>query len=127
MGWKFYGHAAVFGYPDDQGDVFCPGAFSEFLHKADFLSIPMLNAHEPSQQIGRWLHMHQDVFGLFVIGELVEQGPLPGPPWPGLSIKPIRTKGSSYRNPVGGALCRITWIEEISLVLQPANPACRIV
>ena len=126
MGWKLYGHAAVFGYPDTDGDIFAPGCFSDFLANADYLSIPMLNGHDANLKMGKWVRMHQDGFGLFVIGELDDNLPALTPPYPGLSIKPVKSQGSPFSNAWGGKLCRTTWIEEISILTVPANPAARV-
>jgi uncharacterized protein len=125
MGWKFYGHAAVFGVPDRQSDVFAPSCFDDFLRDPSHLSIPLLNGHEPAQRIGRWVRMHQDGFGLFVIGELNDGLQALMPPFPGLSIKPVRAQGSST-NVWGGKLVRQTAIQEISIVTEPSNFAARI-
>jgi hypothetical protein len=70
--------------------------------------------------------MHQDGFGLFVIGELDSDTPL-RVPFPGLSIDPIKSEGSPHPTIWGGKLCRVTWIKEISIVAVPANTAARII
>jgi hypothetical protein len=123
MSWKFYGHAAVFGVPDTVGDIICPGAFTEFLSTEGHLEIPILNGHEQNQAVGKLLHIHQDAFGLFIVGELV--APLP-PPYAGLSIGPTNSQGSPYPNAYGGKLIRVCHLNEISIVITPTNPVCRI-
>lgn len=126
MGWKFYGYAAVYGSPDRDRDIFAQGCFTAFLHKPDHLQIPILNGHVPSTPIGRWIKMVEDGFGLFVIGELDDSlDPIPAP-YPGLSVKPINAQGSPYPNPWGGKLCRFAELEEISIVVDPAHHAARI-
>ena len=123
MGWKFYGHAAIFNTPDKDGSVFASSCFSEFLNRADYLSIPMLNAHTPEMRLGRWVRMHQDGYGLFVIGELNDNLKPLTAPFPGLSIAPANTFGSRFPSVWGGQLIRSTWIAEISLVGEPAHQA----
>ncbi len=123
---EIYGHACVFNVPDNARDVFAPSCFDDFLRDSNHLSVPMLNNHDHSATIGRWLRFHQDGFGLFVVGELDSDSPLAFP-YPGLSIKPIRCQGSPNPNVWGGKLCRQAWIEEISLVEMPTNPAARVI
>ncbi len=123
MGYVFYGHAAVFGYPDKDRDIMCPGAFTDFLASGKHLEIPMLNNHQPDLVIGRWIRMHQDGFGLFVIGEV--NGGL-AEPFSGISIGPLNAQGSPNPNTFGGKLVRSCALSEISLVAEPAHPACRI-
>jgi len=126
MGWKFYGHAAIFGTPDVDGDVFATSCFNVFLLNPNHLATPMLNAHDPAQRVGRWLRMHQDGFGLFVVGEIYDDLDALTPPYPGLSVKTINSQGSSIPNVWGGKLYREVGIEEISLVIPPKHPAARI-
>src|SRR5262245_26841789 len=126
MGWKFYGHAAVFSTPNTDGDVFAPSCFNSFLAYPKHLAIPMLNAHDPAQPVGRWLRMHQDGFGLFVIGELYDNLGALKPPYPGLSVKMVNSQGSAIPNVWGGKMWRETGIEEISLVIPPEHPAARV-
>jgi phage head maturation protease len=88
--------------------------------------VPLYNAHEKQAVIGRWLRMHEDGYGLFVIGELNEDLPPLTNPYPGLSIGPVRSVGSPLPNVYGGKLVRWTALEEISLVLVPAHPGARV-
>jgi hypothetical protein len=126
MGWRFYGHAAVFGTPDVDGNVFAPSCFNAFLQNPKHLAIPMLNAHDPEHHVGRWLRMHQDGFGLFVVGELFDDLGALASPYAGLSVKTINAQRSAIPNVWGGKLCLTTGIEEISLVIPPEHPAARI-
>jgi uncharacterized protein len=126
MGWTFYGHAAVFSTPNVDGDVLAPSCFNVFLREPNHLSIPMLNAHDPGQPVGRWLRMHQDGFGLFVIGELYDNLGALTPPYPGLSVTLIKPQAAAIPNVWGGKLWQETGLEEISLVIPPKHPGARI-
>jgi uncharacterized protein len=124
MGWQFYGHASVFGAPDLQGDVFVQGCFRNWLANPAHINIPMLNGHDPNLRIGRWVRMHEDGYGLFVIGELNDG--LPPCIGVGLSITPVNSQGSAIPSVWGGSLCRVTDIAEISIVTAPSNLGARI-
>ena len=125
MGFKFYGYAALYGMPDNDGDIFLPGCFSAWLRKTEPGLVPMTNGHN-GPVIGTWLHIADDNLGLRVVGELSDgTGPLPKP-LPGLSITPAKSKGPPSKTPQGGNYCKITDISEIALVPKPHQPLARI-
>lgn len=65
---KFAGYAAVFGHPDNGGDVIRPGAFAASLAAAR--DVPLLWQHKAGAVIGRIEHLSEDKKGLRVIAEL---------------------------------------------------------
>lgn len=126
MGWKFYGYACVYEAADLDGDVFTHHCFAEFLRQPNHLAIPMLNAHDKSDVVGRWTRMVEDSYGLKVWGELF-QGPVA--PNTGLSVSAINAKGPDPRlfpSSAGGKICRSADLAEISLVTDPRQPGARI-
>lgn len=66
---QFQGYAAVFGNVDLGKDVIQKGAFEETLRETGG-KIPILNHHNPAQQIGWNLEAREDEHGLFVRGQL---------------------------------------------------------
>jgi HK97 family phage prohead protease len=66
---QFQGYAAVFGNVDLGNDMVEPGAFEQSLRESGG-KIPILDHHNPAQQIGWNLEAHEDAFGLFVRGQL---------------------------------------------------------
>ena len=67
---QFQGYAAVFGNVDLGNDVVEPGAFEQSLRDTGGGKIPILDHHNPAQQIGWNLEAREDAFGLFVRGQL---------------------------------------------------------
>lgn len=67
-GLRFAGYAAVFGHPDNGGDVVRPGAFAASLGTAR--DVPLLWQHRAGAVIGRIEHLSEDSRGLRVIAEL---------------------------------------------------------
>lgn len=67
---QFQGYAAVFGNVDLGNDVVEPGAFEQSLRESGGGKIPILDHHNPAQQIGWNLEAREDAFGLFVRGQL---------------------------------------------------------
>ena len=66
---QFQGYAATFGNVDLGNDVVEPGAFEQSLRDTGG-KIPILDHHNPAQQIGWNLEAREDAFGLFVRGQL---------------------------------------------------------
>ena len=67
---QFQGYAATFGNVDLGNDVVEPGAFEQSLAESGGGKIPILDHHNPAQQIGWNLEAREDAFGLFVRGQL---------------------------------------------------------
>ncbi len=66
----FQGYAATFGNIDFGGDVIAPGAFTQTLMDTGGGKVPILDHHNPEQQIGWNLEAFEDAYGLFVRGKL---------------------------------------------------------
>lgn len=66
---QFQGYAAVFGNVDMAGDIVEPGAFDVTLNETGG-KVPILDHHNPAQQIGWNLSAREDARGLFVKGQL---------------------------------------------------------
>ncbi|MEM6648695.1 MAG: HK97 family phage prohead protease [Pseudomonadota bacterium] len=131
------GYAAVFGAPDQTGDIIRPGAFANIEKTEKLIPTPqsrvmMLYQHAAEQPIGRWHHMKEDQNGLFVRGSLfidTSQGAdlyrlLRGGALDGLSIgfKPERARRT--RDGKRELLRIALW--EISIVTFPMAPGARI-
>lgn len=128
------GHAAVFGEPDQGGDVIRPGAFLASLRaRRPRGSIKMLWQHDPARPIGVWEEIREDGTGLHVKGRLltdIAQGAeaatlLSAGALDGLSIgyrtvKAEKDQGSGHR-----ILTEID-LWEVSLVTFPMMPGARI-
>ena len=126
MAWEFYGYAAVFGVPDTDGDIFLPGCFHEWLKQFYPGSLPMTNGHD-GPEIGEWLHVGTDNFGLRVVRQIQEQRLLPlNPITSGLSVKPVNSQGPPLMTPQGGGYVRVTEVSQIALVPKPKQPLARI-
>ncbi len=67
---QFQGYAATFGNVDLGNDVVEPGAFEQSLRDNGGGKIPILDHHNPAQQIGWNLEAREDSIGLFVRGQL---------------------------------------------------------
>jgi len=67
---RFAGYAAIFGLPDDGGDVVAQGAFSASLKRRRPDAVRMLFQHDPKEPIGRWTKLVEDAEGLWAEGEL---------------------------------------------------------
>ena len=70
----FEGYGSVFGVMDAYGDIVEPGAFTETLQKSHQSGVmpAMLWQHNAASPIGVWTAMHEDEYGLHVIGELAD-------------------------------------------------------
>ena len=124
---RFLGYAMVFDRPYEDGDVFTSGCLDAFLQEPNHLNIPMLNGHNFTDGLGRWVHMEIDHFGLKVIGELSVPIPYMTIHDIGLSIGPIDVKGPAARNEFHGHTANITRLSEISLVPNPRHQSCRVI
>ena len=70
----FEGYGSVFGVQDAYGDIVEFGAFTATLQKSHQSGImpAMLWQHNAASPIGVWTAMHEDEYGLHVIGELAD-------------------------------------------------------
>lgn len=68
---KIAGWASIFDRVDDHGDVVRKGAFVDDLRL--FTYRPILVGHDQKHIAGRWDHMEETNFGLWVEGELFAQ------------------------------------------------------
>ncbi|HPE46894.1 MAG TPA: HK97 family phage prohead protease [Hyphomonas sp.] len=66
------GYAALFGIPDQSGDVVRAGAFAHSLRSG--AALPMLLQHRQGALAGRWTRMVEDGRGLFVRGLIGKAG-----------------------------------------------------
>jgi HK97 family phage prohead protease len=129
MGWKFFGYASVFKSPDKSRTIFLPGCYSNFLKEPDHLAIPMLNGHQTSERIGRWLKMEEDDFGLLVWGELFYRTRPMDLPFPGISVGFIDAPPlivPDQLDPWHFKMFFSARLSEISLVPDPTHPEARI-
>lgn len=130
----FSGYAALFGEPDQSGDVIAPGAFAASLARRALSgpSVKLLWQHDPSTPIGVWDEIREDSRGLYVSGRLaletqagreaaalLAMGALDG-----LSIGYRATVAESL--PEGGRRLSEIDLWEISLVTFPMAPGARI-
>lgn len=125
---RFAGYAAVFGHPDNGGDVILPGAFAASLERG--LSVPLLWQHQPGRVIGRIEHLSEDQRGLRVIaaldgagdgakaGSLLTQGRVGG-----LSFG-YRVRGSERKD--GVRELQELELVEVSLVAKPMQKLARV-
>jgi HK97 family phage prohead protease len=70
----FEGYGSVYGVIDSYGDIVEPGAFAETLRKSEETGImpAMLWQHNAMSPIGVWTAMHEDDYGLHVMGQLAD-------------------------------------------------------
>ena len=116
------GYASVFGVEDLSGDVVRAGAFAG---SAGTVDLPMLLQHNSKAQVGRWVRVIEDGYGLFVRGlinaksaaDLVKTG------LDGLSIG-FRPSDWTIR-PSGGRVLSKVELVEVSLVAEPMLPSAR--
>jgi HK97 family phage prohead protease len=67
------GYASLFGEIDQARDMVMPGAFEASLRRRGVRRVPMLFQHDPSEPIGVWLDLHEDVHGLYARGRLIPE------------------------------------------------------
>lgn len=133
---SFEGYASVFSLTDSQKERVNQGAFTQSLaewrQKKQWPK--MLWQHNMAQPIGRWTHMAEDNYGLFVKGQilmdlskgreaytLLKEGIIDS-----LSIGFIPVR--SHYNPL--IKCKIldqVDLQEVSLVTYGANPQARVI
>lgn len=65
------GYASLFGEIDQARDMMMPGAFTQTLQQRGLRRIPMLFQHDPSEPVGIWLELVEDVRGLKARGRLI--------------------------------------------------------
>lgn len=65
------GYASLFGAIDQARDMVMPGAFRLTLQQRGLRRIPMLFQHDPSEPIGVWLELREDMRGLWARGKLI--------------------------------------------------------
>ncbi len=66
------GYAALFGIPDQSGDVVRAGAFAHTLRSG--AALPMLLQHRQGALAGRWTRVTEDGCGLFMRGLIEKPG-----------------------------------------------------
>jgi Escherichia/Staphylococcus phage prohead protease len=67
------GYASLFGELDQARDMVMPGAFEASLRRRGVRRVPMLFQHDPSEPIGVWLDLHEDLRGLYARGRLIPE------------------------------------------------------
>ena len=67
------GYASLFGELDQARDMVMPGAFDASLRRRGVRRVPMLFQHDPSEPIGVWLDLREDVRGLYARGRLIPE------------------------------------------------------
>jgi uncharacterized protein len=65
------GYASLFGEIDQARDMVMPGAFTQTLKSRGLRKIPMLFQHDPSEPVGVWLELREDLRGLWARGRLI--------------------------------------------------------
>ena len=65
------GYASLFGALDQARDMVMPGAFTQTLAQRGVRKIPMLFQHDPSEPVGVWLELREDLRGLWARGRLI--------------------------------------------------------
>lgn len=70
----FEGYGSVYGVIDAYGDIVERGAFADSLRKSHESGVmpAMLWQHNAASPIGVWKEMHEDEYGLHVVGELAD-------------------------------------------------------
>ncbi len=67
------GYASLFGELDQARDMVMPGAFTQTLQTRGLRKIPMLFQHDPSEPVGIWLELREDIRGLCARGRLIPE------------------------------------------------------
>jgi HK97 family phage prohead protease len=67
------GYASLFGELDQARDMVMPGAFEASLKKRGVRRVPMLFQHDPSEPVGVWLELREDIRGLYARGRLIPE------------------------------------------------------
>jgi HK97 family phage prohead protease len=127
------GYASLFGEIDQARDMVMPGAFAASLKQRGVRRVPMLFQHDPSEPIGVWLDLHEDVHGLYARGRLIPEvvrareliALLKAGTADGLSIGFRTVKGRLDPKPRIRKLLAID-LWEISIVTFPLLPGARL-
>lgn len=138
---EFTGYASTYGNADRDGDVVMPGAFAADI---DARKVKMLRQHKHTDLIGVWKAIKSDHHGLLVTGQinldvqlgretysLMKQGALDsmsvgmGVPRDQYEEKELPIDGTSGRKRKVRHIKK-AFLNEISLVSIPANPAALI-
>lgn len=118
------GYASLFGLADTVGDTVRAGAFSRSLRSAQ--PVPMLLQHRRGAIAGRWTRIVEDGRGLFVRG-LVDAPGATALLMRGLDGLSIGFRARLARPRVQGGRDLIDLdLVEISLVVEPMQPAARL-
>lgn len=135
----FEGYASVWGRVDAYGDTILKGAFSKTIMDEDCedemgcgRKPMMLFQHNPSNVIGKWLHMEEDDKGLMVRGELTPGHSMAADV--GASLKHGAMSGLSIGGYTkdweptekDGRLIKEFSLFEVSVVAMPAEHEARI-
>jgi uncharacterized protein len=130
---QFEGYASLWRVPDLSKDVVEPGAFRDSIARRGVSGVRLLWQHDPSEPIGRWLSLSEDVAGLRVRGSLnlavarareiralMQEGAIDG-----LSIgfKTVKARADA-RTGLRHLMSVDLW--EISLVTFPMLPQARV-
>jgi HK97 family phage prohead protease len=67
------GYASLFGEVDQARDMVMPGAFAASLRQRGVRRVPMLFQHDPTEPIGVWLELREDLHGLYARGRLIPE------------------------------------------------------
>ena len=67
------GYASLFGEIDQARDMVMPGAFAASLKQRGVRRVPMLFQHDPSEPVGVWLELVEDMRGLYARGRLIPE------------------------------------------------------
>ena len=67
------GYASLFGEIDQARDMVMPGAFTQTLQSRGLRKIPMLFQHDPSEPVGIWMELREDIRGLWARGRLIPE------------------------------------------------------
>ena len=132
-----HGYASTFGgEPDTYGDIIAPGAFSRSLaeHNARGTLPALLWSHRQDQPIGKWTSMREDARGLIVEGAINLKTSAGRDAWEhmkagdagGLSIGYRIPDGGEERQRDGSNLLRQIDLQEVSVVVIPANRNSRV-
>jgi uncharacterized protein len=125
---RFAGYAAIFGRPDQGGDIVRAGAFARSLKRGSG-AVPLLWQHDTARPVGRIEYLREDGRGLRVIARL--SGGTAGREAAAL-LKEGKVAGLSFgyrvRKSKGEAPRELEDVElvEVSLVTRPMQPKARV-
>lgn len=126
---RLEGYAALFGAPDQVGDVVRAGAFRAWLSRRT-QPLPILLEHDPRLLAGYWTDVQEDARGLFIAGDVRDDMPAAARARrmiargvDGLSIGFVAVVASP--NGVGRTLEEIELLE-VSIVTHPMQPLARL-